>query len=156
MPSEIDARLKALGIVLPVPPPPAANYVPSVAVGKLLFVSGQVPMAPEGVKFVGKLGREFGIEEGREAAKLCAINLLGVVKAALGGDLERVARVVKVVGFVNAVPDFTEPHKVVNGASDFITEVLGDARGKHARSAVGMGTLPLGVAVEVEAIIETT
>jgi enamine deaminase RidA (YjgF/YER057c/UK114 family) len=153
MSAEIDSRLKKLGIELPTPAAPAANYVPTVVAGKLLFVSGQVPMAPDGVKFVGKVGREFSIEQGREAARLCAINILGAVQAALG-DLGKVARVVKVVGFVNAVPEFTEPHKVVNGASDLITEVLGDKVGKHARSAVGMGTLPLGVAVEVEAIVE--
>jgi len=153
MASEIEARLAALGIDLPMPGKPAANYVPFVISGKQVFVSGQVPMAPDGVKFVGKLGREFSVEEGQQAARLCAINILGVLKAALG-DLERVTRIVKLVGFVNAVPDFTEPHKVINGASDLITDVLGDQRGKHARSAIGMGTLPLGVAVEVEAIAE--
>ena len=153
MANDIDARLQKLGIVLPTPAAPAANYVPTVTSGKLLFVSGQVPSTAEGVKFVGKLGREFTVEQGREAARLCAINILANLKAALG-DLGKVARVVKVVGFVNSVPDFTEPHKVVNGASDLITEVLGDKVGKHARSAVGMGTLPLGVAVEVEAIVE--
>lgn len=153
MASEIEARLAALGIDLPTPGKPAANYVPFVISGKQVFVSGQVPTAPDGVKFVGKLGREFSVEEGQQAARLCAVNILGVLKAALG-DLERVTRIVKVVGFVNAVPDFTEPHKVINGASDLITDVLGDQRGKHARSAIGMGTLPLGVAVEVEAIAE--
>ncbi len=153
MASEIEARLAALGIDLPMPGKPAANYVPFVVSGKQVFVSGQVPMAPDGVKFVGKLGREFSVEEGQQAARLCAINILGVLKAAMG-DLEKVKRIVKVVGFVNAVPDFTEPHKVINGASDLITDVLGDQVGKHARSAIGMGTLPLGVAVEVEAIAE--
>jgi enamine deaminase RidA (YjgF/YER057c/UK114 family) len=153
MASEIEARLAALGIDLPMPGKPAANYVPFVISGKQVFVSGQVPMASDGVKFVGKVGREFSVEEGQQAARLCAINILGVLKAAVG-DLERVTRIVKVVGFVNAVPDFTEPHKVINGASDLITDVLGDQRGKHARSAIGMGTLPLGVAVEVEAIAE--
>ena len=153
MATEIDSRLKALCIYLPEPTTPAANYVPTVTSGKLVFVSGQVPMTPQGVKFVGKVGRDFSVDEGREAARLCAINVLGCLKAALG-DLGRITRVVKVVGFVNAIPDFTEPHKVVNGASDLITEVLGDKVGKHARSAVGMGTLPLGVAVEIEAIVE--
>jgi enamine deaminase RidA (YjgF/YER057c/UK114 family) len=153
MASEIEARLKALGIELPTPGRPAANYVPFVIAGKLLFLSGQVPMTPEGPKFIGKVGREYTIEEGQQAARICAINLLGAMQAAVG-DLERIHRVVKVLGFVNAVPDFPDVHKVVNGASDLITEVLGDARGKHARSAVGMGTLPLGVAVEVEAIAE--
>jgi enamine deaminase RidA (YjgF/YER057c/UK114 family) len=153
MPTEIELRLKALGIELPMPGKPAANYVPFVITGNLLFVSGQVPNSPEGVKFVGKVGREYSLEEGQQAARLCAVNVLGVMKAAVG-DLERIQRVVKVVGFVNAVPDFTDVHKVVNGGSDLITEVLGEARGKHARSAVGMGTLPLGVAVEIEAIAE--
>ena len=152
MANDIAARLKALGIELPAPGKPAANYVPTVTTGKLLFVSGQVPRAPDGVKFVGKVGREFSIAEGQQAARLCAINVLGAIQDAVG-DLERVVRIVKVVGFVNAVPDFTDVHVVVNGASDLITEVLGE-RGKHARSAIGMGTLPLGVAVEVEAIAE--
>lgn len=153
MATEIESRLAALGIDLPMPGKPAANYVPFVITDKLCFVSGQVPMTPEGVKFVGKLGREFSIEEGQQAARICAINVLGVLMAALG-DLERVTRIVKVVGFVNAVPDFHDAHKVINGASDLITDVLGDQRGKHARSAIGMGSLPLGVAVEVEAIAE--
>ena len=153
MAGEIEARLKTLGIVLPVPGKPAANYVPFVVTGNLLFVSGQVPTTPDGVKFIGKVGREFSLEEGQAAARICAINVLGVMQAAVG-DLERVRRVVKVVGFVNAAPDYTDVHKVVNGGSDLITEVLGDERGKHARSAIGMGTLPLGVAVEIEAIAE--
>ena len=154
MANEIDLRLAALGIDLPTPPAPAANYVPTVTTGKLVFVSGQVPMTAEGVKFVGKLGRDFSIEEGRQAARLCAINILGALKAALG-DLGRISRVVKVVGFVNAVPDFTEPHKCVNGCSDLLTDVFGE-KGKHSRSAIGVGTLPLGAAVEVEAIAELT
>ena len=153
MAGEIEARLKELGIVLPTPGTPAANYVPFVITGNLLFISGQVPMTPEGVKFVGKLGREYSIEEGQQAARICAINVLGVAKAAVG-DLERIQRIVKVVGFVNATPDFPDVHKVLNGGSDLITQVLGDQKGKHARSAIGMGTLPLGVAVEIEAIAE--
>ena len=153
MANEIEARLKAMGVVLPVPGAPAANYIPVVASGSLHFVSGQIPTDVNGaVQYVGKLGREFGIEEGRAAARLCAINLLAQLKAHLG-DLDRIVRFVKVVGFVNAVPDFTDPHLVVNGASDFLTDVLGD-RGRHARSAVGMGTLPRGVAVEVEAMVD--
>src|ERR1700687_962472 len=124
MTTEIDSRLKALGIDLPAPPPPAANYVTTVTTGKLVFVSGQVPMTPDGVKFVGKVGREFSVEEGRQAARICAINILGALQAALG-DLGRIARVVQVVGFVNAVPDFTEPHKAVNGASHLHPEGRG-------------------------------
>jgi enamine deaminase RidA (YjgF/YER057c/UK114 family) len=152
MASEIEARLKSLGIELPPVPTPAANYVPSVVTGKLIFVSGQVPSTPDGVKYVGKVGREFSVEEGQKAARICAINILANLKAGLG-DLGKVARIVKVTGFVNAVPDFNEPHKVVNGASDLLSEVLGE-RGKHSRSAVGVATLPLGVAVEIEAIAE--
>jgi enamine deaminase RidA (YjgF/YER057c/UK114 family) len=152
MASDIEARLKALGIVLPPVPAPQANYVPTMITGKLIFVSGQVPSTPEGVKFVGKIGREFSIEDGQKAARICAINILANLKAGLG-DLEKLARIVKVTGFVNAIPDFSEPHKVVNGASDLLTEVLGE-RGKHSRSAVGVATLPLGVAVEIEAIGE--
>jgi enamine deaminase RidA (YjgF/YER057c/UK114 family) len=152
MANDIDARLKSLGIELPTPPKPAANYVTTVVTGKLIFVSGAVPLTPEGVKFVGKVGAEYSIEEGQEAARLCAINILGALNAGAGG-LDKIARMVKVVGFVNAIPTFTEAHKVVNGASDLITDVLGE-RGKHARSAIGVGTLPLGVAVEVEAIAE--
>jgi enamine deaminase RidA (YjgF/YER057c/UK114 family) len=152
MASDIEARLKALGIVLPPVPTPQANYVPTVVTGKLIFVSGQVPSTPEGVKYVGKIGREFSIEEGRQAARICAVNILANLKAGLG-DLEKLARIVKLTGFVNAVADFNEPHKVVNGASDLLTEVLGE-RGKHSRSAIGVATLPLGVAVEVEAIGE--
>jgi enamine deaminase RidA (YjgF/YER057c/UK114 family) len=152
MSSEIDSRLAKLGITLPTPGAPQASYVPTVRTGNLVFVSGQVPVTPEGVKFVGKLGREFSIEEGQQAARICAINILANLKVALG-DLGKVTRIVKLVGFVNAVPDFTDAHKVINGASDLLIEVLGD-KGKHARSAIGMGTLPLGVAVEVEVVAE--
>ena len=154
MTTEIEERLAALGIELPSPGKPGANYVPFVVTGNLVFVSGQVPMAPDGVKFVGKVGKDFSMEQGQQAARLCAINILGMLKAAVGGDLDKIARIVKVVGFVNAVPDFTDVHKVINGASDLITDVLGDHVGKHSRSAIGMGTLPLGVAVEVEAVAE--
>ena len=152
MAGEIEARLKSLGVELPLPGAPAANYVPVVVGGGLYFVSGQIPIDAEGVKFVGKVGREYSIDEGRAAARLCAINILAQLKATLG-DLDRIVRFVKVVGFVNAVPDFTDAHLVVNGASDFLTDVLGE-RGRHARSAIGVGTLPRGVAVEVEAIVE--
>lgn len=146
------ARLKALGVVLPVPGPPQANYIPTAVVGKLIFVSGQVSIAPDGTSVVGKVGREVSVEEGRAAARLCAINLLANLDAALG-DLENLARLVKLTGFVNAAPDFTEAHLVVNGASDFLVDVLGE-RGRHTRSAVGVATLPLGAAVEIEAIGE--
>ena len=148
----IEARLAELGIVLPTPPKPVANYVPVVASGHLLFVSGQIPLGPSGVEFVGKLGHDTDIDTGRAAALLCAINLLAQVRVHLG-DLERVTRCVKLTGFVNATLDFADHPKVVNGASDLIVDVLGD-KGRHARSAVGVAGLPYGVAVEVEAIFE--
>jgi enamine deaminase RidA (YjgF/YER057c/UK114 family) len=153
MAGPIDARLKELGIALPEPPAPRANYVGYVVTGNLIFTAGQVPLRDGKVEFVGKLGRDMTPEQGYEAAKLCAINVLAQVKVALGGDLERVVRCVKLTGFVNSAPDFGDQPKVVNGASDLIVAVLGD-KGKHARSAVGMGGLPMGVAVEVEGIFE--
>ena len=147
-----EARLTALGVTLPDPPTPAASYIPTLATGQLVFVSGQVSILPDGDKVVGKLGREHGIEEGQKAARICAINILAQLKVALG-DLDKVKRIVKLTGFVNCTPDFTDAHRVMNGCSDFLIEVLGE-RGRHARSAVGVATLPLGVAVEVEAIVE--
>jgi enamine deaminase RidA (YjgF/YER057c/UK114 family) len=151
MAESADDILKRLGIELPPVATPQANYVPSVQTGNLLFVSGQVSIGP-GARFVGKLGQTLTVEEGQQAARVCAVNILANIKGSLG-SLDRVARVVKLVGFVNCTPDFDEPHKVVNGCSDLITEVLG-ARGKHARSAIGMASLPLGAAVEVEVIVE--
>lgn len=150
--SATEARLASLGITLPQPAAPAANYVPYVESRGMLYISGQIPVGPNGVDYVGKLGEEFGIEEGRAAARLCAINILAQARAALG-DLDRVARIVKLTGFVNGTPAFTDQPKVVNGASDFMVEIF-DEKGRHARSAVGVGGLPFGVAVEVEAIIE--
>ena len=146
-----EAKLSSLGIELPPIPAPAANYVPSVKTGSLLFISGQVSMNA-GAKFTGKLWLDVDVETGHKAARVCAINLLANMKAALG-SLDRVARVVKLTGFVNSTLEFSEPHKVVNGCSDLITEVLGE-RGKHARSAVSVASLPLNAAVEVEAIVE--
>lgn len=146
-----EAKLKSLGIDLPPVPAPAANYVPSVRTGSLLFISGQVSIGTTG-KFTGKLGADVDVETGQKAARVCAINLLANMKAALG-SLDKVARVVKLTGFVNATLEFSEPHKVINGCSDLITEVLGE-RGKHARSAVAVASLPLNAAVEVEAIVE--
>jgi enamine deaminase RidA (YjgF/YER057c/UK114 family) len=153
MSGTIESRLAELGITLPVAATPVANYVPFVQTGNQLFVSGQVPMGPDGPQFKGKLGADVSLEDGQAAARLCAMNLLAQAKAALGGDLDRVVRLVKIVGFVNSTPDFADQPKVVNGASDFFVEVLGD-KGRHARSAVSAGALPLGVAVEVEAIFE--
>ncbi|BCW89025.1 hypothetical protein sos41_21800 [Alphaproteobacteria bacterium SO-S41] len=153
MTGRIDAKLKDLGIELPTPPAPVASYVPYVRTGNLVFVSGQVTMGAKGLEYVGTVGAEISLEDGKAAARLCAINLIAQAKAACGGDLDKVTRVVKVVGFVNAVPGFKDHPEVINGASDLFQAVFGDA-GKHARAAVGAGSLPRNVAVEVEAIFE--
>lgn len=153
MAGKIDQRLAELKIELPTASAPAANYVPTVRTGNLLFVAGQIPMLNGKAEFVGKLGRDFNIEDGRKAARLCALNVIAQVKAALGGDLDRVRRCVRVGGFVNAMPDFNDQPQVVNGASDLLVEVFGEA-GKHARAAVGVGSLPRGVAVEIDAVFE--
>lgn len=153
MSSRIQQRLAELGVTLPAPPAPAANYVPAVRTGDQLFIAGQVPVQDGQARFIGKLGATLGIEEGQQAARLCAINVLAQVAKALDGDLDRVVRCVRVGGFVNAVPDFVDHPKVINGASDFLVAVFGEA-GKHARTAVGAGSLPRGVAVEVEAVFE--
>jgi enamine deaminase RidA (YjgF/YER057c/UK114 family) len=152
MSQKIHARLKEIGIVLPTPAAPAANYVPFVLSGAHLYISGQLP-AKDGVMIKGCLGKDVTIEQGQEAAKLCAVNILAQVNAALGGDLSRVKRCVKLGGFVASAPDFFDQPKVVNGASDFIVAALGDA-GKHSRAAVGVAALPFGVAVEVDAVFE--
>lgn len=153
MAGKIDARLKELGITLPEAPMPAANYVPFVRSGNLIFVAGQIPMDGGKPQFIGKLGREFKIEDGQKAARLCALNVIAQMRAALGGDLDKVKRCVRVGGFVNAMPDFGDQPQVINGASDVIVQIFGDA-GKHARAAVGVGSLPRGVATEVEAVFE--
>jgi len=153
MATEIETRLSAMGITLPQAAAPAANYVPTVQTGNLLFVSGQVPFGPDGkIQFVGKVGDDMDTDTGKDAARLCAINILAQAKAALG-DIDRITRCVKLTGFVNSTPDFTGHPTVINGASDLIAEALGE-KGSHARAAVGMASLPLGVAVEVEAIFE--
>ncbi|NBN63751.1 RidA family protein [Pannonibacter tanglangensis] len=152
MSDTIEARLASLGVTLPTPAAPQANYVPVVRTGNLLFVSGQIPVGPNGIEFVGKVGQEFGIEEGRACARLCGINIIAQTKAAIG-DLEKVVRIVKLVGMVNSTPDFTDQPKVINGCSDFLVDVFGD-KGRHARSAVSVASLPFGVAVEIEAVIE--
>lgn len=149
----IDAKLKELGIELPTPPAPVASYVPYVRTGNLVFVSGQVTLGPKGLEYVGIVGKDFTTAEGQAAAKLCAINVIAQVKAALDGDLDRVKRCVKVTGFVNAVPGYAEHPEVINGASNLFGDVFGEA-GRHARAAVGAGSLPRNVAVEVEAIFE--
>ncbi|MEQ9258308.1 MAG: RidA family protein [Roseovarius sp.] len=147
-----ETKLAEMGVTLPEAPVPAANYVPYVQAGGLLFVSGQLPKGADGL-MLGKLGHDMDTAEGAEAAKLCAINLLAQVKAACGGDLDRLKRVVKLTGFVNSTADYGEQPSVVNGASDFLGEALGEA-GKHSRSAVSAAALPFGVAVEIEGIFE--
>ena len=151
--SKIEARLNELGITLPTPAAPVANYLPYTISGNMIFVSGQVTIGPDGLEYQGKIGADLTVEDGIKAARLCAINILAQVKAALDGDLERISQCLKLGGFVNAVPDFTDHPAVINGASDLMVEVLGD-RGRHARFAVGAGGLPLNVAVEVDAIFE--
>ena len=152
----IEARLAERGIELAGPPPaPAANYVPYVVAGDMVFVSGQIPMTAAGLDTLikGRVGVDLDIAAGAAAARLCAINLLAQVKSACGGDLDRLVRVVKLTGFVNAPPEFGDQPKVVNGASDLLVEVLGD-KGRHSRSAVSAGGLPFGCAVEVEGIFQ--
>ena len=152
MAGRIESRLKELGIALPTPPAPVASYVPTATSGNLVFVSGQITSTAEGLKYVGVVGRDLSVEDGNAAARLCAVNLVAQVKAACG-DLDRVKRCVKLTVFVNATPDFTQHPEVANGASDFMVEVFGEA-GKHARAALGAGSLPRGVACEVEALFE--
>ena len=153
MSGTVDKRLSELGIDLPEPSAPAANYIPYVISGNLVFVSGQITMSGGELKYLGKIGDNLAIDDGYQAARICAINLLAQVKAACGGDLDRVKQVVKLGGFVNCAPDFTDQPKVINGASDLMVEVFGDA-GKHARFAVGAPSLPLGIAVEVDGIFQ--
>jgi enamine deaminase RidA (YjgF/YER057c/UK114 family) len=148
----IEKRLGDLGITLPAAAAPAANYVPFVRSGNLLFPSGQLPIKDGKLAITGLLGRDLDVAAGKEAAKLCAINVLAQAKAALG-DLEKIRRLVKINIYVASTPDFTEQHLVGNGASDFFAAVLGE-RGKHARVAVGMASLPLNAAVEIESVLE--
>jgi enamine deaminase RidA (YjgF/YER057c/UK114 family) len=147
-----EQTLASLGIALPTPPAPAGSYVPVVITGSLAFVAGQIPVETGQVKFKGKVGKDVSIETGQQAARLCTINALAQLKAALG-SLDRIKRVVKVTGFVNCEPSFADQPKVVNGASDLLVQVFGE-KGKHARAAVGVGSLPLESAVEVEFIVE--
>ena len=151
--NDIDARLKELGIEVPDAPPPAANYVPFVITGNTVVVSGQLPMVAGEITSSGHLGGGVSIDDGYAAARVCAINLIAQVKAACGGDLSRVKRVVRLGGFVNSTPDFTDHPKIINGASDLMAEVFLEA-GKHARAAVGVAALPFGVSVEVEGTFE--
>lgn len=148
----IEETLSSLGITLPSPPAPAGSYVPVVITGNLAFVAGQIPVEAGKVQFVGKVGKDISIEAGQQAARLCTINALAQLKAAIG-SLDRVHRVVKVTGFVNSMPDFSEQPKVINGSSELLVQVFGE-KGRHARAAVGVSSLPLGSAVEVEFIVE--
>ena len=150
--SNAEAKLKELGIELSEAPAPAANYIPYVISGNMVYVSGQISMGPNGM-MTGKLGDTVSVEEGQAAARLCAINLITQLKSACGGDLSRLKRVVRLGGFVNCTSDFTDQPEVINGASDLMVAVFGDA-GRHARAAVGSSSLPRGVAVEVDGIFE--
>lgn len=152
MPHALETRLAELGLSLPDAPTPAANYVPWVITGNQVFVSGQISQNKAGL-IRGKLGADLSTEQGADAARTCALSLLAQLRAAVDGDLSRLKRVVKLVGFVNCTQDFTDQPKVINGASDLLVDLLGDT-GRHARSAVGAPSLPLGVAVEIEAIFE--
>ena len=147
-----EQKLAEQGITLPDAPAPAANYVPYVLVGNILYVSGQISQNASGL-IIGKLGENMTTEQGAEAARFCAINLLAQVKSACGGDLDQLVRVIKLTGFVNSMPEFTEQPQVINGASDLMGSVLGEA-GKHARVAVSANSLPLGVAVEIDGIFQ--
>ncbi|THF54161.1 RidA family protein [Allorhizobium terrae] len=153
MSETIDSRLATLGITLPVAATPAANYVSFVISGNLLYLSGQLPMENGKIAVTGLLGADVELADGQRAAELCAINILAQAKAALDGDLSRIVKVIKLNGFIASAPGFTDQHLVMNGASNLIANVLGEA-GKHARAAVGMAALPLNAAVEVDAIME--
>jgi len=153
MSGRIEARLSELGIELPLASAPVANYVPFTRSGNLVIISGQISVRGGKAEYVGKLGREISIAEGQQAARLCALNILAHLKTACSGDLDSVKRVLRLGGFVNCTPEFTDMPQVVNGASDLMVAVFGDI-GKHARAAVGVSSLPLGVAVEVEAMFE--
>jgi enamine deaminase RidA (YjgF/YER057c/UK114 family) len=153
MTGEVDARLAEAGIELPDAPAPAANYVPYVISGNQVFVSGQVPFVGGERQFIGKVGQDFSLEKAQEAARVVALNIIAQVRAACDGDLDRVVRCVKLGGFVNSTPDFLNHPQVINGASDVMVEVFGD-KGRHARFAVGVASLPFGIVVEIDAVFE--
>lgn len=153
MAGQFETRLAELGVTLPDAPAPAANYVPFVTVGDIVYVSGQISN-DNGTMLTGKVGVDVSVQDGAAAARVCAINLLAQVKAACGGDLDRLVKVVKLGGFVNSGPEFTQQPTVVNGASDFLVEALGIEVGSHARAAVSAAALPLGVSVEIEGIFQ--
>jgi enamine deaminase RidA (YjgF/YER057c/UK114 family) len=149
---QVEAKLAELGLQLPTPPPPVANYVRAVTVGNLVFLSGHGPSRDGRLVYVGKVGADLDVKTGYDAAQLVMLNCLSSLKEEIG-ELDRVKRVVKLLGMVNAAPDFGEQPEVINGASDLLTQLFGD-RGRHARSAVGMASLPRGIAVEIEMIVE--
>ena len=153
MSAEIENRVKELGYTIPTAAAPAANYVPYVVSGSILHISGQLPINDGKIAVTGHLGKDVDVATGQKAAELCAVNLLAQAKAALGGDLSRIQRIIKINGFVASAPTFIEQHLVINGASNLLVNALGEA-GKHARAAVGMAALPLNAAVEIDAIME--
>ena len=155
MAETVEQRLSNMGICIPAPAAPAANYVPFMTAGKIVFVSGQIPFLDGELQYLGKVGDTLNTEDAYKAARICAINLIAQVKIACSGDLERVKQVVKLGGFVNCTPDFKEQPTVINGASDLIADAFG-AKGHHARFAVGAPSLPLGAAIEVDGIFEIT
>ena len=148
----VEKKLENLGLSLPKPPKPVAAYIPAVKTGNLIFVSGQIPVVEGKLKYKGKVGRNLSVEEGYEAAKICVLNALSIIKDMIG-SLDKVKRIVRVVGYVNCSDDFEEPHKVVNGASELLVKIFGE-KGRHARLALGSNTLPLGAAIELEMIVE--
>lgn len=154
MSNTIDARLAELGIELPDPATPAANYVPFTVSGNTVYISGQITIWNGEVKYIGRIGEDFGVEDGIQASRLCALNLLAQLKVACAGNLDRVTRVLKIGGFVNCTPDFTEMPQVINGASNLMGDVFGPEIGAHARFAVGAPSLPRGIATEVDGIFE--
>lgn len=153
MTGKIEARLKELGLDIPTPAAPAANYSPYVVSGRQVYLAGQITLWNGELKHVGKLGAGLDVKAGQAAARICALNLIAQAKAACGGDLDRLVRWVKITGYVNATAEFTDHPKVMNGASDLLVEVFGE-RGRHARAAIGATSLPFGVAVEIDGIFE--
>ena len=149
---QVEAKIEELGLTLPTPGTPMGNYVPGVRTGNLVFLSGVGPGQPDGMQWSGKVGRDYTTEEAYQAARGCALNLLGNLKSVIG-DLDKVTRVVKVLGMVNADPEFTSPPAVINGCSDLLVDLFGE-RGRHARSAVGMAALPNAIPVEIEMVVE--
>lgn len=148
-----DDKIKELGLQLPAASKPIANYVKYVRTGNLIFLAGHGPTKADGTNIMGKIGKDLTIEQGYEAAKVTALSLIATLKDALGGDLSKVKRIVKVNGYVNCLPDFTEQPKVINGCSDLLVQIFGE-KGKHARAAMGMVALPMNIAVEIEMVVE--